>query len=153
MPRGRMRASGGIAEPHWVQNAAGGVERWQVGQRISPGLGVAMSRALCRASSLRARPARRYPVGPVRRINVIGTSCSGTSTLARVLGARLGLPVIELDALFWGPGWTPVPHETFRARVEAAASSPTETDRWLAGVQRSASASTTAGASASAQKP
>jgi hypothetical protein len=51
MPRGRMRASDGIAEPHWVQNAAGGVDRWQVGQRISPGFGVAMS-AHC------ARPGR-----------------------------------------------------------------------------------------------
>jgi hypothetical protein len=46
MPRGRMRASEGIAEPHWVQNPAGGVDRWQVGQRISPGLGVAITAAL-----------------------------------------------------------------------------------------------------------
>ena len=47
---------GGIAEPHWVQKAAGGVERWHVGQRISPGLGVAMSRALCPSRPVRARP-------------------------------------------------------------------------------------------------
>jgi hypothetical protein len=31
-----------MGDPHWVQNAAGAVERWQVGQRISPGFGVAM---------------------------------------------------------------------------------------------------------------
>jgi hypothetical protein len=54
-----MRASGGIAEPHWVQKAAGGVERWHVGQRISPGLGVAMSRALCPSRPVRARSTGR----------------------------------------------------------------------------------------------
>jgi hypothetical protein len=33
-------AEAGIAAPHWVQKAAGGVGLWQVGQRIWPGLGV-----------------------------------------------------------------------------------------------------------------
>jgi len=47
MPRGRMRASDGIADPHCVQKAAGGVDRWQVGHLISPGFGVAISAALC----------------------------------------------------------------------------------------------------------
>ena len=47
MPRGRMRASDGIADPHCVQKAAGGVDRWQVGHRISPGFGVAITAALC----------------------------------------------------------------------------------------------------------
>lgn len=63
----------------------------------------------------------------VRRINVIGTSCSGKSTLARAVAQRLDLPLVELDALFWGPGWTPVPHATFRSRVEAAAAG----ERWV----------------------
>lgn len=63
----------------------------------------------------------------MHRINVIGTSCSGKSTLARALAGQLGLPCTELDALFWGPGWTPVPHETFRARVEAAVAG----ERWV----------------------
>jgi adenylate kinase family enzyme len=38
----------------------------------------------------------------VRRIAVIGPVASGKSTLARRLGARLGLPVIELDDIYWG---------------------------------------------------
>lgn len=63
----------------------------------------------------------------MQRINVIGTSCSGKTTLARALAARLDLPYVELDALFWGPDWTPVPDDTFRARVTAAASQP----RWV----------------------
>jgi adenylate kinase family enzyme len=54
------------------------------------------------------------------RINVIGNSNAGKTTLARSLSDRLGVPHVELDALFWGPGWTPVPTETFRARVADA---------------------------------
>ena len=63
----------------------------------------------------------------MNRINVTGTSCSGKTTLARALAARLQLPRIELDALYWGPGWTPVPAETFRARVADAVAG----ERWV----------------------
>ena len=61
------------------------------------------------------------------RINVTGTSCSGKTTLAREISERLDLPRVELDALFWGPNWTPVPEATFRARVERAAAG----ERWV----------------------
>jgi adenylate kinase family enzyme len=64
----------------------------------------------------------------MRRINVTGTSCSGKTSLARDLARRLGLPHVELDALFWGPDWTPVPRETFRARLGAAL----DGDGWVA---------------------
>ena len=40
------------------------------------------------------------------RIAIIGTSGSGKTTLARRLGAQIDAPVIELDALNWGPDWT-----------------------------------------------
>jgi hypothetical protein len=56
----------------------------------------------------------------MRRINVVGTSCSGKTTLARAVAARLGLPCVELDALFWGPGWTPVPDDVFLDSVGRA---------------------------------
>jgi adenylate kinase family enzyme len=61
------------------------------------------------------------------RIRVTGTSCSGKTTLARAISRRLDLPVVELDALFWGPRWTPVPDDVFLARV-AEAIAP---DRWV----------------------
>ncbi|HOU15824.1 MAG TPA: adenylate kinase [Anaerolineae bacterium] len=57
-----------------------------------------------------------------RRIVVIGTTCAGKTTLARDLGERLRVPHVELDALHWGPNWTPAPTETFRAAVAEALS-------------------------------
>jgi adenylate kinase family enzyme len=63
----------------------------------------------------------------MQRINVVGTSCSGKTTLARAIAARLSLPYTELDALFWGPRWEPVPAGTFLARVTDA----TRGERWV----------------------
>ncbi len=58
-----------------------------------------------------------------RRLAVVGTTGSGKSTLAKRLAERFGLELIELDALHWGPNWTPAKPEVLRARVEAATSS------------------------------
>ncbi len=52
-----------------------------------------------------------------RRIAVCGPTGSGKTTVARQLGHRLGLPVIELDALFHQPNWEPTPEEEFRQKV------------------------------------
>ncbi len=64
----------------------------------------------------------------MHRINVIGISCAGKTTLAQALAARLHVPHVELDALYWERDWMPTSDETFRARV-ADALSP---DAWVA---------------------
>ncbi len=48
------------------------------------------------------------------RFVIIGTSCSGKTTLARRIAAQLQIHHIELDACFWGPGWAPQPDAVFR---------------------------------------
>lgn len=63
-----------------------------------------------------------------RRVAVAGTSGTGKTTLARRIGARLDLPMTEIDALFHGPAWHPRP--TFEADVEAVISSPQWVTEW-----------------------
>jgi adenylate kinase family enzyme len=41
----------------------------------------------------------------VQRVVVLGRGGAGKSTLAAVLGARTGLPVVELDQHFWDLTW------------------------------------------------
>lgn len=48
---------------------------------------------------------------------MVGVSGSGKSTLGRQLADRLGLPFLELDAVFHQPGWVPLPDDQFRSRV------------------------------------
>ena len=57
-----------------------------------------------------------------RRICVVGTSGSGKSTFARELAHRIGIPYIELDALYWRPHWTGAPDEEFAASASDAVS-------------------------------
>jgi adenylate kinase family enzyme len=45
----------------------------------------------------------------MRRVAVLGRGGAGKSALTRELGRRTGLPVFEMDALFWRPGPTPTP--------------------------------------------
>jgi len=56
----------------------------------------------------------------LRRVEVIGPSCSGKSTTARRLAEILGVPYIELDALHHDAGWTEAPEEVLQERVRAA---------------------------------
>lgn len=58
------------------------------------------------------------------RVVVLGMSGAGKSSLARQLATKLAVPHVELDALFWGPEWTPKPAATFRELTHAAVSAP-----------------------------
>ena len=60
------------------------------------------------------------PLSLFRRITVVGTTGSGKTTLARQISQRLGIPHVEMDALHWGPNWTPVEPEVFRQATAQA---------------------------------
>lgn len=59
-----------------------------------------------------------------QRIVVVGATGCGKSTLAERLARQLGLDFIELDALYWKPGWVGAGEAEFRARVDAATQAP-----------------------------
>ena len=81
---------------------------------------VSTSRAGARAS---ASPR----MAGVERVLVLGCGGSGKSTFARALGARTGLPVTELDAVFWQPGLTGLSAAEWGARQRELAAGP----RWI----------------------
>ncbi|MFO6214694.1 AAA family ATPase, partial [Pseudomonas aeruginosa] len=66
--------------------------------------------------------------GAPLRVVVVGTSGAGKTTFSAALAARLGCTHVELDRLYWGPGWQAVPHERFEHAVERATTAP----RWVA---------------------
>ncbi len=58
------------------------------------------------------------------RVAIVGTSGSGKTTLARRLARRLGVPHIELDSIYWLPGWAARPRAEFRALTAQAVAAP-----------------------------
>lgn len=58
---------------------------------------------------------------------MVGCSGSGKTTLAAGLAARLDARHVELDAIYHQPGWTELPEEEFRRRVDEA----TSVGRWV----------------------
>ena len=62
---------------------------------------------------------------PPRRILIAGVTGAGKSTLAEKLSLLLGIPYIELDALYHGPNWSR--RENFLADVDALAAA----DGWI----------------------
>ena len=62
------------------------------------------------------------PPADLSRVVVIGTSSAGKTTFARRLASTLGCPHVELDALHWGPQWTP--RAAFREDVARSTREP-----------------------------
>jgi adenylate kinase family enzyme len=61
------------------------------------------------------------------RVSVVGSSCSGKTTVARCIASRYQIPHIELDAVYWQPDWTPMPLDQYRSMVETF----TAGDAWV----------------------
>lgn len=68
------------------------------------------------------------------RVLVAGTSGSGKTTLAVRIAAVLGVPHVEIDALFHGSDWTPRP--TFEADVRRFSAQPEWVTEWQYGSVR-----------------
>jgi adenylate kinase family enzyme len=63
----------------------------------------------------------------MRRVVILGRGASGKSALARRLGEITGLPVIEVDRIFWQPGLIATPREQWVAMQEKLAAG----DGWI----------------------
>jgi energy-coupling factor transporter ATP-binding protein EcfA2 len=75
-------------------------------------------------------PTERDPANTLRgcqRILILGRTGSGKTTLARELAAAIGVPHVELDALFFGPNFSTAPLPVLRHRTSAAIAG----DRWV----------------------
>ncbi len=70
---------------------------------------------------------------PGSRIVIVGAAGCGKTTTARQLARILGLPHVELDALYWQPNWVSAELEPFRQGVAQALSGP----RWVTGANYS----------------
>ncbi len=67
------------------------------------------------------------PLAPGARITVVGTCGSGKTTVAKSLAGLLGVPHVELDALFWRSQWGEATDPELRAAVSEAAAG----DAWV----------------------
>ena len=64
----------------------------------------------------------------MERILIIGCPGAGKTTLARQLGAKLDLPVIHLDSIFWSPGnWEHLDQADFDGALQKELEKP----RWI----------------------
>ncbi len=63
----------------------------------------------------------------MKRVVVLGRGAAGKSTLSRQIAELTGLPVVELDKLFWQSGLAPTQQDQWAELQERLAQS----DRWI----------------------
>ncbi len=66
-------------------------------------------------------------IANLKRVSVVGTSCSGKTTFAKNFAQILNVKHIELDAINWLPDWVERPKDEFLSLVEKAAAG----DAWV----------------------
>ena len=60
----------------------------------------------------------------MKRIVVVGTSCAGKTTFAKVLAQKLGARPIDIDDYHWSPGWKENPPAEYLPRLQKAMDCP-----------------------------
>ena len=68
------------------------------------------------------------------RINVVGTSGCGKSTVAKRIAERLNVPYIQLDELYWKPNWVeslPCPSANYPSQLRNINSLQLLATQWL----------------------
>jgi adenylate kinase family enzyme len=63
----------------------------------------------------------------MKKIIIIGSTCSGKSTLAGKLSKKLAIPHIQLDSLFWKTNWEASSDEDFFKKIKVVVSK----DQWI----------------------
>ena len=63
----------------------------------------------------------------MKRVIILGPGGSGKSTMGRRLGEILGIPVIELDKIFWQPGLAAMPRPQWLEAQKKLA----EKNKWI----------------------
>ena len=61
------------------------------------------------------------------KINVVGTSGSGKSTVAQLISDRLNIPYLEMDEFYWLPEW----QERSQAEFQNLLSDALNQDNWV----------------------
>jgi len=81
----------------------------------------------CPAVRWRRKNCNLRKLESMKRVVILGRGASGKSTLARRLGDITGLPVIEVDKIFWRPGLIATPRDQWVAMQEKLVAG----DRWI----------------------
>jgi adenylate kinase family enzyme len=68
-----------------------------------------------------------FDIGDMNRVAIFGPGASGKSSLAVALREITGLPVVELDKVFWQPNLVPIARGEWAIMQQSLAEEP----RWI----------------------
>ncbi|MBK22634.1 MAG: adenylate kinase [Halobacteriovorax sp.] len=63
----------------------------------------------------------------MKKILVVGSSCTGKTSTARLIEKELGIPFTDMDDLFWKPNWGESSEEELRLKMTKA----TDAESWV----------------------